>query len=327
MSEPDLSESNGTLPAAVPVLTAGPAEPPPPRDPQQPRIGVLVVAYNAENTLRSVLHRIPEPIVQKISEIFIFDDASSDNTTNVGNACREELPHAKITVFRNPVNLMYGGNQARGYMYAMERDLDIVVLLHGDGQYAPEVMQDLLTPLERGEADCVMGSRMMVKGAALKGNMPMYKYVGNKVLTTLENTLIGTRLTEFHSGYRAYSVRALKQIPLGRLTFNWHFDTQIIIELLKKNFRIKEVPIPTYYGDEICHVNGIPYAMNCVKEAVKYCLFDRWKRPRNGHRDATASHAATTRHGTADGDPALPGPPRSEEQPPADLRARAGAAT
>jgi glycosyltransferase involved in cell wall biosynthesis len=315
MVEAERAQTSQALsPAACPVLTTGPAEPAPPRDWRQPRIGVLVVAYNAESTLRSVLHRIPEPIVDKIDEIFIFDDASSDKTTDVGQACRDELPHAKISVFKNPVNLMYGGNQARGYMYAMERGLDIVVLLHGDGQYAPEVMQDLLTPLEKGEADCVMGSRMMVKGAALKGNMPMYKYVGNKVLTWLENTLIGTRLTEFHSGYRAYSVHALQKLPLGRLTFNWHFDTQIIIELVKGKFRMKEVPIPTYYGDEICRVNGIPYAMNCVMEAVKYALFDRWKRSRNGQRDRRA-------------DGALPGSPRPQEQSSADLQPRAGAAT
>jgi hypothetical protein len=144
----------------------------------------------------------------------------------------------------------------------------------------------------------------------------------------MENTLIGTRLTEFHSGYRAYSVHALKQIPLGRLTFNWHFDTQIIIELLKKKFRIKEVPIPTYYGDEICRVNGVPYAMNCVREAVKYCVFDRWKRPRNGHRDSNARNGTGRDDGDrARGRDALPGSPRPQEQPPADLRARAGAAT
>ena len=216
MADSDSPQTTPPLtPAACPVVTTGPAEPGPPRDWRQPRIGVLVVAYNAEGTLRSVLHRIPEPIVQKIDEIFIFDDASSDKTADVGQACRDELPHAKISVFKNPVNLMYGGNQARGYMYAMERGLDIVVLLHGDGQYAPEVMQDLLTPLEKGEADCVMGSRMMIKGAALKGNMPLYKYVGNKVLTWLENTLIGTKLTEFHSGYRAYSVQGAQKAAAG----------------------------------------------------------------------------------------------------------------
>jgi hypothetical protein len=105
----------------------------------------------------------------------------------------------------------------------------------------------------------------------------MYKFLGNKILTWLENTLIGTRLSEFHSGYRAYSVAALKTIPLDQLTTNWHFDTQIIIEFVKRGFRIREVAIPTYYGDEICHVNGLPYAFNCVREAITFALFHRWR--------------------------------------------------
>jgi glycosyltransferase involved in cell wall biosynthesis len=246
------------------------------------RIGILVVAYNAESTLRGVLHRIPRDIWGKIEQVFVFDDASQDRTHEVG---KELLEHesfgGKLRVFRNPVNLMYGGNQRKGYQYAIEQGLDIVVLLHGDGQYAPEVMQDLLTPLESGDADMVMGSRMMVKGAALKGNMPLYKYVGNKVLTWTENHLIGARFSEFHSGYRAYSVHALKDIPLESMTHNWHFDTQIILEFLKRGYRIKEVPIPTYYGDEICYVNGVPYAMNCVRETAKYALTHRWGASRN----------------------------------------------
>ena len=248
------------------------------------KIGILVVAYNAESTLRGVLHRIPAPIWEKIEEVFVFDDHSQDRTTEVGKAMEDHEPVAgKLKVYKNPVNLMYGGNQRKGYKYAIERGLDIVVLLHGDGQYAPEVMQDLLTPLERGEADMVMGSRMMIKGAALKGNMPLYKYVGNKILTTVENRLIGTRLSEFHSGYRAYSVHALRNIPLDGMTHNWHFDTQIILEFLKRGYRIREEPIPTYYGDEICRVNGIPYAMNCVRETFLYALKHRWgarRRPR-----------------------------------------------
>jgi glycosyltransferase involved in cell wall biosynthesis len=241
------------------------------------KIGILVVAYNAESTLHSVLHRIPQPIWDKIDEVFVFDDSSQDRTTEVGKALEGHEPFGgKLKVFKNPVNLMYGGNQRKGYKYAMERGLDIVVLLHGDGQYAPEVMQDLLTPLETGEADMVMGSRMMVKGAARKGNMPLYKYVGNKILTSIENRLIGTRLSEFHSGYRAYSVPALRNIPLDEMTHNWHFDTQIILQFLKHGYRIREVPIPTYYGDEICRVNGIPYAINCVKETARYALKERW---------------------------------------------------
>jgi glycosyltransferase involved in cell wall biosynthesis len=239
------------------------------------RIGILVVAYNAESTLRSVIARIPPDIMTKVEEIFVFDDASEDQTESVGREMQQERHDGKLTIYKNSVNLMYGGNQRRGYQYAMERGLDIVVLLHGDGQYAPEVMQRLLTPLEEGRADMVMGSRMMEKGAALHGNMPLYKYVGNKVLTFTENLLIGADFSEFHSGYRAYSVAALRHIPLDQMTSNWHFDTQIILEFLKRGYRIREVPIPTYYGDEICRVNGIPYAFNCVREAFAYALRHR----------------------------------------------------
>lgn len=249
------------------------------------RIGILVVAYNAESTLRSVLKRIPPDIIQKIEEVFVFDDASQDRTHEVGQEFLQTEGEAfgtKLTISKNPVNLMYGGNQRRGYQYAIEKGLDIVVLLHGDGQYAPEVMQQLLTPLETGQADMVMGSRMMTRGGALRGNMPRYKFFGNKILTWMENRLAGTRLSEFHSGYRAYSVRALKNIPLESMTWNWHFDTQIILEFLKQGYRIAEVPIPTYYGDEICYVNGVPYAMNCVREAMKYAVLHRWSARRDG---------------------------------------------
>ncbi|MBA3944550.1 MAG: glycosyltransferase family 2 protein [Herpetosiphonaceae bacterium] len=241
------------------------------------RIGILIVAYNAETTLRSVLQRIPQPIMDKVEEIFVFDDCSQDATYEVGEQHKQSIGADKLSIYRNPVNLMYGGNQRRGYQYAIERGLDIVVLLHGDGQYAPEIMQDLLTPLETGQADMVMGSRMLVPGAALRGRMPLYKFVGNRILTTLQNLLAGTRFSEFHSGYRAYSVPALRQVELADLTTNWHFDTQIILQFLKRGYRVTEVPIPTYYGDEICHVNGIPYALNCVREVFLYALRDRWR--------------------------------------------------
>jgi glycosyltransferase involved in cell wall biosynthesis len=272
------------------------------------RIGILVVAYNAESTLRSVIQRIPPSVMEKVAEIFVFDDASSDQTHAVGKQLQSELElhDGKLLIYRNPVNLMYGGNQKRGYRYAVERGFDYVVLLHGDGQYAPEVMQDLLTPLERGEADMVMGSRMMIPGAARRGNMPMYKYVGNKVLTFLENALIGGHFSEFHSGYRAYSVKALEHIPLERLTWNWHFDTQIILEFIKRGYRIREVPIPTYYGDEICHVNGIPYALNCLREAAAFAIQHRWRSDAARHGAVNHAHDHDDEHvGSL---PAAPGP-------------------
>ncbi|NOK59789.1 MAG: glycosyltransferase family 2 protein [Chloroflexi bacterium AL-W] len=241
------------------------------------RIGIFVIAYNAESTLTSVLERIPDEVIEKTEEIFVIDDCSADNTYGVGQSYTNSLAAAKLTVHRNPINLMYGGNQKRGYAYAIERGLDIVVLLHADGQYAPEVMQNLLEPLEQGHTEMVMGSRMLKSGNALRGNMPLYKFVGNKILTTTQNWLLNTSFSEFHSGYRAYSCHALSTINLERLTHNWHFDTQIILEFLRRNYRITEVPIPTYYGDEICHVNGIPYAYECIKATGQFAWNTRWR--------------------------------------------------
>lgn len=242
------------------------------------RIGILIVAYNAEAKLSGVLDRIPPEIMEKIEEIFVFDDASQDRTYAVAQEYQGRTRNPKLVIKRNPENLMYGGNQRLGYQYAISRGFDIVVLLHGDGQYAPEVMQRLLTPLEEGRAELVMGSRMLEKGAALRGHMPLYKYVGNRVLTTLQNLALGTDLSEFHSGYRAYSVPALASVPLERLTTDWHFDTQIILEFLRRGYRVEEVPIPTYYGDEVCHVNGIPYAYQCLKATALFAWGERLRR-------------------------------------------------
>jgi glycosyltransferase involved in cell wall biosynthesis len=243
------------------------------------RIGILIVAYNAESTLAGVLDRIPEPTMSKVEEIFVFDDASQDETFRVGLSYAQEKSLSKLTVLRNEKNLGYGGNQKQGYQYAIRRGLDIVVLLHGDGQYAPEVMQRLLTPLEQDRADLVMGSRMMTPGGALRGRMPLYKYVGNRILSATQNWLIRTSFSEFHSGYRAYSVPAIAELPLHRLSESWHFDTQVILELLRRNRKIVEVPIPTYYGDEICYVDGVPYAMNCLRSTAAFALSTRrWPR-------------------------------------------------
>ena len=129
----------------------------------------------------------------------------------------------------------------------------------------------MYAPLVRGEADAVFGSRMMKDfGGPIKGGMPMYKYVGNRLLTLFENRALGLDLTEFHSGYRAYNVHALAQIKLDKLTDDFHFDTEIIIKLHHQNFRILEVPIPTFYGDEICHVNGLKYAKAILRAVSRY---------------------------------------------------------
>lgn len=241
---------------------------------KQKRIAIFIVTYNAVATLRNVLDRIPEEVWDKVEEVFVFDDESKDDTYLVGLGYKSLHGKAKLSIFRNEKNLGYGGNQIRGYSYAISQGYDIVALLHGDGQYAPEALPELLRPLERGEADAVFGSRMMNRGHALKGGMPLYKYAGNRVLTTFENAMLGMSLSEFHSGYRIFSCHALKTIPFHKNTHEFHFDTQIIIQLHAAGLRIVEIPIPTYYGDEICHVNGIKYAKNVAQSVIDYQLHE-----------------------------------------------------
>ncbi len=238
---------------------------------QGKRIGILVVTYNAVNTLLPVLKRITPNVWQNVEEVLVFDDASSDATYElaVGIKALRNLP--KLTVLRHPRNLGYGGNQKAGYAYFMEKGFDIVVLLHGDGQYAPEILSHLYAPIVKGEADAVFGSRMSRRyGGPLKGGMPLYKYIGNRILTAFENASLNMRLSEFHSGYRAYSLAALRQLRMDRMTDDFHFDTEIIIKLNHQGFRIREVPIPTYYGKELCYVDGLRYARNVARAVLRY---------------------------------------------------------
>lgn len=245
------------------------------------RVLIFIVAYNAEKTISSVLSRIPPELRQPNVEVLIIDDSSKDKTFATGLAHERRGDGYRITILRTPVNQGYGGNQKLGYRYAIENGYDIVALVHGDGQYAPEKLPALLGPLVRGEADAVFGSRMLKKQDALKGGMPLYKWIGNQVLTTYQNLMLGSQLSEFHSGYRLYSVAALRQIPFERNSNDFHFDTDIIIQLHFAGMRIAELPIPTFYGDEICHVNGMKYAWHCFKTMIraamhrKNLLYDR----------------------------------------------------
>ncbi len=249
-----------------------PAETAPEPAQRELSIGVLVVAYNAASTLASVLDRVPREFRPRISKVFVCDDASADSTHLVALGYQQVSADLPLTIVRHPQNLGYGGNQKAGYRMAIEAGLDIIVMLHGDGQYAPECLPEIVAPLESGEADCVMGSRMMEPGAARKGGMPMYKFLGNRILTNVENRALGTQLTEFHSGYRAYRVDALASIPFEQNSDGFNFDTQIIVQYVEAGLRIVEVPIPTYYGDEICHVNGMKYAKDVTNDVLRYRL-------------------------------------------------------
>jgi glycosyltransferase involved in cell wall biosynthesis len=232
---------------------------------QLDRLLVYIVAYEAETTLKDVLDRIPRSVFEELDvEILIVDDASEDRTFELGHEYVLAHPELPLTVLRNENNQGYGGNQKIGYAYASANGFDYVALIHGDGQYAPEELGNLLRPLMLDEADAVFGSRMIHKGGALKGGMPLYKYVGNRILTTFQNALLGRDLSEYHSGYRIYRVAALDEIHYKLNANGFHFDTQIILQLMNNDARIVELPIPTYYGDEISRVNGLAYAWEVV---------------------------------------------------------------
>jgi glycosyltransferase involved in cell wall biosynthesis len=234
------------------------------------RLLVFVVAYRAENTLNHVLSRIPPGVFQTYDcEILVVDDASTDRTFEIGHEWKEAHPEIRMTVLRNDYSQGYGGNQKVGYTYAIEKGFDFVAIVHGGGQYAPEELPRLMEPLASGKADVVLGSRMLEKGAARKGGMPLYKYIGNRILTRLQNFLLQANLSEYHSGYRVFSVEVLKSLPFQLNTNDFHFDTEIIIQLMNGGFRIAELPIPTYYGDEICYVDGLRYAKEVAHATLR----------------------------------------------------------
>jgi glycosyltransferase involved in cell wall biosynthesis len=234
------------------------------------RLLIFVIAYYAEKTLQSVLERIPRSIFEEYdAEVLVVDDASEDRTFAIGSEYRRHHPDVSLTVLRNELNQGYGGNQKVGYSFAIQEGFDFVAMVHGDGQYAPEELPRLVAPLRDREADAVFGSRMLSRFGALRGGMPLYKFVGNKVLTRAQNFMLGTRLSEFHSGYRLYSTAALERVAFLLNSNDFHFDTEIILQLLNAGKRILELPIPTFYGDEISRVNGMKYAKDVVLATMR----------------------------------------------------------
>jgi glycosyltransferase involved in cell wall biosynthesis len=238
---------------------------------RKPKVLILIVSYHAEQFIQAVLNRIPAGIWENDqfeTEVLIIDDQSPDNTFDraVDYARNSQKPN--ITVLYNPKNQGYGGNQKIGYHYAIDKGFDAVVLLHGDGQYAPEHLPAMIAPLVDGTADVVLGSRMLNRGDALRGKMPFYKWVGNQILTFCQNRILGSSLAEFHTGYRAFRVSALASIPFERNSNYFDFDTDILIQLMDTGKRFVEIPVPTFYGDEVSRVNGLKYAALIVRTSI-----------------------------------------------------------
>lgn len=224
------------------------------------RLLVYIPAYNAAGTIQRTLARIPDGVRQFAKEILVINNASTDETEQLVEAAQKDI--GNLTLITNPKNLGYGGSQKRAYEYAIDMGYDIVAMVHADGQYAPEILPQMMAPVFSGETDLLFGSRM--KGNPLKGGMPVVRYLGNRALTAFQNLLLGVQLSEYHSGYRVFSVDALRKIPFRKLSDDYHFDTEILICFHAYGLRIGEIPIPTHYGNEPNFVNIWKYGFDVV---------------------------------------------------------------
>jgi glycosyltransferase involved in cell wall biosynthesis len=241
-----------------------------------PKLAIIIVSYFAEKTIRHVLEQIPKDIAARAAEIIVLDDASTDKTYDVAMACKKEWGWDNLTVIHNEKNLGYGGNQKKGYHICMDKNYDVVVMLHGDAQYPPAMIPQVIAPLEKNVADMSFGSRMT--GKPLEGGMPIWKFCGNIFLTNYANLTMGTNLSEFHSGFRAYRVDALKKINLDSCSDNFIFDTDIVIELKRNNMRFAECTIPTRYDKDSRQIRPMPvlrYGLQILKRTTIYAFKHR----------------------------------------------------
>jgi glycosyltransferase involved in cell wall biosynthesis len=229
------------------------------------KVVVVMPAYNAEKTLERTIKEIPFDIVD---DVVLVDDASKDSTTEL--AQKLGIRH----VIRHERNKGYGGNQKTCYNKALEIGADIVVMLHPDYQYTPKLITAMTSIIGQGLYPVVFGSRILGKGA-LKGGMPMYKYIANRFLTLVQNLMMNQKLSEYHTGYRAYSRQVLETVPYERNSDNFVFDNQMIAQIFYHNFDIAEVTCPTKYFDEASSINlrnSIEYGLGVLGVSFRYML-------------------------------------------------------
>jgi len=232
------------------------------QDLKQTRIIVTMPAYNAAATLLRTFEDIPHGLV---SEIILVDDCSQDDTAAIGSSLN-------LKVIRHPHNVGYGGNQKTCYMEALRDGADIVIMLHPDYQYDPRKIPDIVAPILKGEADIVLGSRFL-DGGALKGGMPMYKFIANRALTFCQNLVLGTHVSEFHTGYRAYSRKFLETVPFLRNSIAFVFDAEILCQAVYFNFRIAEIGVETRYFAEASSINfwhSVKYGIGVLGTLLKF---------------------------------------------------------
>ena len=232
------------------------------------RIVIVMPAYNAAKTIEDTVRAIPKGYYD---EIVVVDDHSRDDTLERARAL-------SLKAIRHPHNVGYGGNQKTCYMEALRDGATIVVMLHPDGQYDPGIIPEMIRPIREGRADMVLGSRMMLPGAARAGGMPLWKRIANRFLTAVENLAMGRRFTECHTGYRAYSRRFLETVPFLRNSNGFVFDTEVIFQAVQFGLPVVEVPVASRYFDDASSVGfrqGVVYGLGTLFTALRF-LLHRW---------------------------------------------------
>jgi len=231
-----------------------------------PKIVIVMPAYNAANTLEDTFDLIPEGIAD---EVIVVDDASLDSTLTV--ASRLDVHTVPL-----PHNVGYGGNQKTCYLEALREDADVIVMLHPDGQYDPQLIPALVRPILDGSADMVLGSRLANgRAAAIGGGMPWWKYAANRFLTRTENLVLGVSFSELHTGYRAYSRQFLESVPFLRNSNDFVFDTEIIVQSVSFGLRVVEIPVPTIYFPDASSINfrvSAVYGLKTLGTLVRYVM-------------------------------------------------------
>ncbi len=236
--------------------------PPPKRD---HRIIAVLPAYNAEQTLAATLADVP---VGSVDEFLLVDDGSTDRTVQVAR-------DMGLTVIEHPRNRGYGGNQKTCYRYALEHGADIVVMIHPDYQYDSRVIPHAVGIIELGICDIVLGSRIRSRDEAMRGGMPVYKYISNRFLTAVENLALGQNLGDFHSGFRVYRRGVLEKVPFERNSDDFVFDTEFLIQAIHLGFRLGDIPVPVRYFSEASSINfkrSVRYGVNTLGVVAKFWL-------------------------------------------------------
>lgn len=222
-------------------------------------------AYNAEKTLKQTLFDIPKGVVDKV---ILVDDGSHDRTVKLAKKLH-------ITTFSHPQNRGYGGNQKTCYTMALNEGADVVVMIHPDYQYDSSLTSEIIRPILTGRFDIMLGSRIRTRKEVLAGGMPLYKYIGNRFLTILENLVLGQNLSEYHTGFRAFRNEVLQKLPFHKFSDDFIFDQEALISAVYSNYRIGEIAVPVRYFPDASSINfrrSVKYGLSTLVGLLKYTL-------------------------------------------------------